>query len=63
MADVKEEPTIKIYMDGTGKMSWDIPKESTVSRRQVYELLGMVRYAETVLLEMLKQPTAEPKEE
>jgi hypothetical protein len=52
-----EEPVMKIYMDGTGKMSWDIPKEGTISRRQVYELLGMIKYAEHVTLDMLKQPT------
>ena len=62
MADkVVEEPVIKIYMDGSGKMSWDVPKETVISRRQVYELLGMVNYANTVLLEMLKQPIKEGK--
>jgi|WetSurSiteA1Bulk_404760.scaffolds.fasta_scaffold06581_2 hypothetical protein len=51
------EPIVKIFMDGSGKMSWDVPKEGTVSRRQVYELLGMTRYAEHVLMDMLKQPS------
>jgi hypothetical protein len=55
-----EEAVVKIYMDGTGKMSWDVPQAGTVSRRQVYELLGMVSYAKIVLLDMLKQPTTHP---
>jgi hypothetical protein len=58
MADDKQEVKIvKIYMDGMGKMSWDIPKEETVQRSQIYQLLGMTRYAQSVLLDMLKQPT------
>jgi hypothetical protein len=55
MAD-EPTPTLKLVMQGDGKMEWKFPEGGNLPRAQAYEVLGMIRYAETVLLEMLKQP-------
>jgi len=55
MADKQEE--IVLMFSAGGGMEWKFPKEAQeVSRKEAYTLLGMVRYAEEVLLNMLKQP-------
>lgn len=59
MADAPDD-LVKILMDGSGKMTWDVPHKESVPRTQVYQLLGMVTYARQVLLDMLKQPITPP---
>ena len=48
--------TMKLLMQGDGKMEWVFPKDGNLSRAEAYEILGMLRYAENVLLKMLEQP-------
>ena len=57
--EVKE--TILQFSVGGG-MVWSFPKDAKeVSRKEAYTLLGMVHYAEKVLLNMLEQPTKDGK--
>lgn len=56
--EIKQE--IQIKMSVSGGMEWIMPKDAKqVTRKEVYGLLGMTRYAENVLLDMLKTPVKE----
>ena len=57
----KKEP-MKLVMQGDGKMEWLFPKDGNLSRAEAYEILGMLRYAEKVLLKMLEQPAEQSAE-
>lgn len=57
-----DEPKKEIVMQlsASGGMRWNMPEAAKeVTRQEVYTLLGMVRYSEDVLLQMLKTPAKE----
>ena len=56
----KPATKIKLLLDGEGGMTWQLPKKGEqLRRKEAYTLLGMIRYAEKVVLNMLEQPTQE----
>ena len=61
MAKKVAEAPMKIVMQGDGKMDWTFPEGGNLPRGQAYEVLGMMRYAEHVLLKMLEQPADKKK--
>jgi hypothetical protein len=57
---MKEPNEITITMSASGGMKWSTPKDAKeVTRHEVYTLLGLTRYAESVLLKMLETPAKE----
>ena len=60
MADEPKIPEIVLQMSVSGGMKWNMPPGAKqVSRKEIYVLLGMVRYSEQILLDMLKTPVKE----
>ena len=61
MAEQPKE-TVLVF-SASGGMKWSFPEGAKeVSRKEAYTLLGMVRYAEEILLNMLEQPTKNGKQ-
>ena len=57
MPDEKPAEGTVLQFSADGGMRWNFPEGAKeVSRKEAYTLLGMVRYAEEILINMLEQP-------